>query len=140
MKRMKCLVVDDEFYSRKILCELLSHNFDVDVAINGEEAVTAFKMAYDENRMYSLVCMDIMMPNMDGKEATRLIRQYEAELGVPPAEECNVLMVTALDDPKTVFESFYASGATTYIVKPVMRSQLFDALRKMRLLGQEADL
>lgn len=137
---MKCLVVDDDFCSRKILCELLSHNFDVDVATDGEEAVTAFKMAYDENRPYSLVCMDIMMPNMDGKEAVRLIRQYETELGIPSAEECNVLMVTALNDPKTVFESFYASGATKYILKPVTRSQLFDALRKMRLMGQEADL
>ncbi len=137
---MKCLVVDDEFSSRKILCDFLSNNFDVDVASNGEEALAAFKIAYDENSPYRLICMDIMMPNMDGKEATRQIRQYETELGIPSAEECNVLMITALDDPKTVFDALYASGATTYIVKPVVRSQLFDALRKMRLLGQEADL
>ncbi|SJZ95952.1 two-component system, chemotaxis family, response regulator CheY [Trichlorobacter thiogenes] len=129
---MKCLIVEDDFISRRILRELLGAYFDCEIAVDGEEAVTAFRLAHDAKSPYDLICMDIMMPKMDGREALRLIRQLEKELEVPPNLEVKVVMTTALDDPKTVFDSFYQDGATAYLVKPISKQKL---LRELRALG-----
>ncbi len=129
---MKCLIVEDDFISRRILRELLGAYFDCEIAVDGEEAVTAFRMAHDAKTPYDLICMDIMMPKMDGREALRLVRKLEKELEVPPNLEVKVVMTTALDDPKTVFDSFYQDGATAYLVKPISKQKL---LRELRALG-----
>ena len=129
---MKCLIVEDDFISRRILRELLGAYFDCEIAVDGEEAVTALRMAHDAKTPYDLICMDIMMPKMDGREALRLIRQLEKELEVPPNLEVKVVMTTALDDPKTVFDSFYQDGATAYLVKPISKQKL---VRELRALG-----
>ncbi|NJD38712.1 MAG: response regulator [Geobacter sp.] len=133
---MKCLITEDDFISRRILRELLSPHFDIEIAVDGEESVTAFRMAHEAKQPFDLVCMDIMMPKMDGREALRQIRRLEKELEVPPNLEVKVIMTTALDDPKTVFDSFYEDGATAYLVKPIGRQKLFRELRALGLLPQ----
>ncbi|MBI2353428.1 MAG: response regulator [Deltaproteobacteria bacterium] len=129
---MKCLIVEDDFISRRILKELLSSAFDCDIAINGEEAVSSFRLAHEGKRPYDLVCMDIMMPEVNGQEALRRIRELEREMGIPPNLEAKVIMTTALDDPRTVIQAYYKGGATSYIVKPVSKQKL---MRELRLLG-----
>lgn len=129
---MKCLIVEDDFISRRILKELLAFAFDCDIAINGEEAVTSFRLAHEGKRPYDLICMDIMMPEVNGQEALRRIRELEKEMGIPPNLEAKVIMTTALDDPRTVIQAYYKGGATSYIVKPVSKQKL---MRELRLLG-----
>lgn len=129
---MRVLVVEDDFTSRKVLQKILIPHGEVDIAVNGLEAVEAFEASLREDRPYDLICMDIMMPKMDGREALRLIRQLEKELEVPPNLEVKVVMTTALDDPKTVFDSFYQDGATAYLVKPISKQKL---VRELRALG-----
>lgn len=129
---MRCLIVEDDFISRKIMRELLAPHFDIEVAVDGEEAVTAFKLAYEAKKTYDLICMDIMMPKMNGSEALKIIREIEKEIGVPANLEVKVIMTTALDDPKTVFDVYYNIGATAYIVKPISKAKL---MRELRALG-----
>lgn len=131
---MKCLIVEDDFISRRILKELLSKHFDCDIAINGEEAITSFRLAHEGKHPYDLICMDIMMPGVNGQEALRRIRELERSLHIPPQLEAKVIMTTALDDPKTVMQSFYRCGATSYIVKPVGKQKLMNELRVLGLL------
>lgn len=131
---MRCLIVEDDFISRKILRELLLPYFEIEIAVDGEEAVTAFKLAHEAKTPYDMICMDIMMPRMNGTEALRIIRQMEKELEVPPNLEAKVIMTTALDDPKTVFENYYNVGATAYIVKPISKSKLLGELRTLGLI------
>jgi len=59
---VRCLIVEDDFISRKILRELLLPYFEVEIAVDGEEAVTAFKLAMEAKAPYDMICMDIMMP------------------------------------------------------------------------------
>jgi len=129
---MRCLITEDDFISRRILRELLNPHFDIEIAVDGEESITAFRLAHEAKQPFDLICMDIMMPKMDGREALRRIRALEKELGVPPNLEVKVIMVTALDDPKTVFDSFYQDGATAYLVKPISKQKL---VRELRALG-----
>jgi two-component system chemotaxis response regulator CheY len=133
---VKTLIVEDDFISRRILRELLNSYGDIEIAVDGEEAVTAFRLAHDAKAPYELICMDIMMPKMDGREALRQIRQLEKELEVPPNLEVKIIMTTALDDPKTVFDSFYQDGATAYLVKPISKQKLIRELRALGLIQQ----
>jgi two-component system chemotaxis response regulator CheY len=132
---MKCLIVEDDFISRRILKELLSSAFDCDIAINGEEAITSFLLAHEGKRPYDLICMDIMMPGVDGQEALRRIRELENEMGVPPNLEVKVVMTTALDDPNSVIRAYYKGGATSYIVKPISKQKLMRELRLLELIN-----
>jgi two-component system chemotaxis response regulator CheY len=131
---MKCLIVEDDFISRRILKELLSAYCECDIAVNGEEAVTSFRMAHEGKRPYDLICMDIMMPGVDGTEALKQVRQLEKDMGIPPEFETKIIMTTALDDPKTVIDVFYKGGATSYLVKPVSKQKLVRELRAFGLI------
>lgn len=121
---MKILIVEDEMISRKILTTFLTSYGNYDIAVNGEEAIIAFQLAWQENKPYDLICMDIKMPKMDGQEALQKIRDLEKEMGVKGPEEVKVIMITSLNDPKSVVEAYYRGGATSYLVKPIERSKL----------------
>lgn len=130
---MRILIVEDEFISRKIMQKLLSQLGDCDIAVDGEEAVDAFRLAWDENQPYDLVCLDIMMPRINGKEALARIRSMEKDRGIKGTQEVKIIMTTAVEDAKTVFESF-RSGATSYLVKPITKEKLFGEIRKLGLM------
>jgi two-component system chemotaxis response regulator CheY len=131
---MRVLVVEDDFVSRKLMQKLLGNYGECDIAVNGMEAIEAFKLALSESRPYDLVCMDIMMPHIDGQQALKEIRKIEKEKNVPVSQEVKVIMTTALDDPRNVVESLYKGGATSYIIKPIDKKKLVDEIRKLGLL------
>lgn len=130
---MKVLIVEDDFISRKLLQDVLGHYAECDVAVDGVEAVEAFRTAL-ESKPYELVCMDIMLPRMDGQQALKEIRKLEKEKNIDVKDEVKVLMITALGDPKNVMESLYRGGANSYIVKPVDTKKLIEEIRKLGLL------
>ncbi|XXJ19116.1 response regulator [Desulfovibrio caledoniensis] len=129
---MRALIVEDEFLSRKVLRSFLMTLFEVDIVVNGREAVEAFKMGHDENRPYDLILMDIMMPEVDGIEALQKIRDLETKHNYRP--RVKVIMTTALDDPRTVIRTFHDGEASAYIVKPVAKDKLYAELEKLGLL------
>ena len=63
---MKILIAEDDFASRKFMLRFLSKFGECDVTVDGMEAVDAFLMALDCDEGYDLVCLDIMMPELDG--------------------------------------------------------------------------
>lgn len=130
---MRALVAEDEFLGRKVLSVFLNTLFEVDVAVNGNEAVLAFQLAHEEGRPYDLLLMDIMMPEVDGLEALMRIRAMEEKM--PGHPRVKVLMTTALDDPKTVIRSFHDVEASGYIVKPVRKDKLFEELKKLGFIA-----
>lgn len=129
---MRALIVEDEFLSRKVLRSFLTTVFDVDIVVNGKEALDAFELAHEESRPYDLILMDIMMPEIDGMEALERIRDMEHERGFPVSK---VIMTTALDDPKTVIRSFHDGEASAYMVKPVDKEKLYAELTKLGLIS-----
>lgn len=126
---MKILIVEDDFISRKLLHNFLSALGDIDVAISGQEAVDAVGMAIDGNQPYALICMDIMMPGVDGLQALRKIRQMEAQHGFTPENRARVIMTSALSNKESVVAAARAS-CDGYIIKPITRSRLLDELGK----------
>ncbi len=131
---MKVLIVEDDLMSRFILKDFLSPYGECDTVGDGNEAVQAFEFAWEKKIPYDLICMDIMMPNMDGQEALKKIRDIEKEKGIKGLKEAKVIMITSLDDPKTAIQAYYKGGATSYIVKPVEREKLVKELQVIGLI------
>jgi two-component system chemotaxis response regulator CheY len=131
---MKILIVEDDFVSRKLVCEILRSHGKIDTAVNGQEAIDAVRMALEENQPYDLICLDIMMPVVDGHQALQAIREMERKRGLNEKTGVRILMVTALDSPKDVFKS-YKTGASDYLSKPIMPQTLLAKIRNMGLIA-----
>ena len=130
---MKILIVEDDFGCRKILQRLLSPYGDSDIAVNGKEAVSAFIAAHDEGRPYDLICLDIMMPEMDGQEALAEIRRIEEEKGIHGSRGTKIIMTTALDDSKNIMGAFKAQ-CDGYVTKPIEKVKLLDLIQSFNLV------
>ena len=124
---MKTLIVEDDFLSRLTLLELLKSSGPTQVAVNGQEAVDAVRKGLEENDPFDLICLDIMMPEMDGQQALKEIRQLEKTHGIPEERGAKVLIVTALADRNMVIQAF-REQCDGYLVKPIDRAKLMDYL------------
>ena len=133
--KLRILVVEDDFMVRQVLRDILDVYGVVDIAVNGEEAVQAFRIAWRKQVPYDLICMDIMMPTMDGNAAMVKIRDIERSLGIIGSEEVKVIMISALDDAKTVVKAYSKGGATSYIVKPIEKERLLSEMRSIGLIA-----
>ena len=130
---MRTLVVEDDFTSRLFLQELLSQYGECHIAVNGKEAVDAFRAAKAARRSYNLICMDVMMPEMDGQTALQEIRAIEKADDVLPNYAATIVMTTALDDSKSVMQA-YEAQCDAYILKPIDTAKLLDYLKLLRLI------
>ncbi|PLX71150.1 MAG: response regulator [Denitrovibrio sp.] len=131
---MKFLIVDDDLVTRHMLSSILQTYGNTAEAVNGTEAIQAFKLAKKENIRYDAIFVDIMMPEMDGQTAVSHIRALERSYGEKPEDEAVIIMLSALDDPKNVIKSYYDSGASSYVVKPVTRDKIEGELRKLKVI------
>lgn len=130
---MKTLIVEDDFTSRVLLQQLLAVYGESHVAVNGAEAVKAFVIAQKAGQPYDLVCLDIMMPEMDGQAALQELRAGEEAAGIRSSQGAKIIMTTALDDPHNVMSAFYGL-CDGYLVKPIAHEQLVQLLTQFRLL------
>ncbi len=131
---MKTLIVEDDFTSRMILQKLLSDHSECHIAVNGKEAVAAFQVARESGQPYDLVCLDIMMPEMDGQQALKQIRQLEEKAGTLSTEGAKVIMTTALSDMQNV-KNAYHGLCDGYLVKPIVKEKFLEEIRKLGLLN-----
>lgn len=128
---MKTLIVEDDFLARALLSTLLSEYGPCHLVVDGEEAVSAISTAYDKGDPYDLVCLDIMMPVMDGQKALETIRKDESKRGI--SKGVHIFMVTALDDEENRKKA-EKSGCQAYLTKPLNKQQIIDKLEEMKLI------
>ena len=112
------LVVDDDRNTRRLLQAVLeSDGFSVVTACDGQEA-----LAVMDREHVDLVVLDVMMPNMDGYEFTRTLRQANDELPV--------LMVTARQLPEDKKKGFLV-GTDDYMTKPIDEEEMLLRIRAL---------
>lgn len=131
---MKTLIVEDDFLARALLSTLLSEYGICHVALNGKEALDAIKCAFDENDPYDLICLDIMMPVMNGQEALLELRKMEVERGLKGLDTTKVIMITAIDDSANIMKSFRQGQCEAYLTKPLDRNKLIGHIRDLGLI------
>ena len=130
---MKSLIVDDDFFCRRILQAILSSYGETHVAVDGKEAVFAFEQAHAEEAPYDVICLDIMMPEMDGQEVLKTIREIEAKKNIFGSDSVKVIMTTALDDSDNIKKAF-REQCESYLVKPISKSKLLKILTDFGLI------
>jgi two-component system chemotaxis response regulator CheY len=127
------LLVEDDFDSRLLLQTFLSSYGECHVAVNGREAVAAFRSALGRGQRYDLICMDIRMPEMGGREAVHRIRAMEEEHGILSTSGAKIIMTTAVDDMKEVVGCFHEL-CDAYLTKPVERATLMSQMKSCHLI------
>ena len=130
---MRILIAEDDFASRKVILKFLSEYGECDVTVDGMEAIDAFMMALEDGDPYDLICLDVMMPIMDGYQALKNIREIEREHNVPQDKQAKVIMTTALNEEKNVKKAFEL-GCTVYCAKPIDVEKLRGMLEKLGLI------
>lgn len=130
---MTTLIVEDDFVNRLVLQKYLERYGDVHIAVDGVEAIEAVKSNLKQGSLYQLICLDIMLPTMDGHETLAQIRAAEVEAGYHVGQGSRVVMTTALDDAENVMGAFRGE-ADGYLVKPIEMESLDDKLRELGLI------
>ena len=129
---MRILIVDDNFVSRKLLKTILDDLGVCDLAESGEEALDLFTQAHATQNPYSVICLDQMMPGMSGQDVLESIRGFESENKIDFTAGAKILMVTADDQKKSILSSF-RKGVAAYIIKPIERKKVTDAIANLNL-------
>ena len=113
------LVVEDDSHTRKLMETVISQNgYTVYTAQNGMEALDAFDQYHID-----LIVLDIMMPEMDGYEFTKLIREWK--------ENIPILMVSAKQQPADKKKGFLV-GTDDYMTKPVDEEEMLLRIKALR--------
>jgi two-component system, chemotaxis family, chemotaxis protein CheY len=130
---MRILIAEDDMASRKFLQKFLGQYGECDIAVDGLETIDSFLYALNEKRSYDLICLDIMMPKLDGIKALKMIREIEVGKNIGDAEKVKVIMTTALNDKKTVMAS-YDAGCEAYAWKPIDVKKFIDVMKNLDLI------
>lgn len=134
---MRILIAEDDFTSRKFLLKFLSQYGECDLTVDGLEALEAFFLSIKEKKPYDLVCLDIMMPKVDGVKALKTIRALEKENGITPENRAKVIMITAMGETDYVQQAFEI-GCEAYAAKPVDIEKLAQVLARLGLVKNPA--
>ncbi|UCF96361.1 MAG: response regulator [Spirochaetaceae bacterium] len=129
---MNILIVEDELTSRELLKVILEPYGSIQTVADGIEALKAFNLALAE-KPYDLICLDIMLPKMDGQQVLKGIRKIEADKGILGPDAVKILMISALGDFESVSEAF-SSQCTSYITKPIDADKIVAELRNLELI------
>lgn len=131
---MRTLIAEDDFVSRKFLFKVLSQYGECDMTVDGIETVEAFAIALESGNPYDLLCLDIMMPKIDGLKALKAIRELESKKKVKDSKRCKVIMISALSETEVEFDSFKREYEV-YRIKPVDIEDIVNAMKELKLLS-----
>jgi two-component system chemotaxis response regulator CheY len=134
---MKTLIVEDDPTSRLLLHTILRGYGECELAANGREALAAILKAEEAKKPFQLVCLDIMMPDIDGKEVLDTLRGLERASGRLPETWSKAVMTTARDDLNTVSGAYY-NLCDRYLVKPIDKAKLVACLRELKLIASSS--
>jgi two-component system chemotaxis response regulator CheY len=129
---MKTLIVDDCTTSRLLLRTFLA-SYGLPHTATGREALEAVRLAWEDGELYDLICLDTMMPEMDGHEILRELRGLEEARGFTAGNRVKVVMTTALTDRTNVLAAA-REHCDAYLAKPIRKARLLEGLSRLRLI------
>ncbi|CZR53112.1 related to protein histidine kinase [Phialocephala subalpina] len=128
--KLRVLVAEDNLVNQEVVLRMLKleGKFDVVIAKDGQEAYDKVKETMAKGEFFDVIFMDIQMPNLDGLQSTRLIRQmgYSAP----------IVALTAFAEESNVKECL-ASGMDMFLSKPIRRPALKQVLKRFATIPEE---
>lgn len=127
----KVLIVEDNHVNKEVMTRMLNLEGirDVSVAVDGLKAVEAVEEILKKGEVFDVIFMDVQMPVMDGREATRIIRN---KLGYTNP----IIAVSAYADQSNINDCL-ATGMETFLAKPLKRPQLREVLINLGIQVKE---
>lgn len=125
----KILIVDDDLFNQELLSEILGdNNYDFQYSSNGKDALNQV-----ENYAPDLILMDVLMPEVNGFEVTKKIKQDKKFESIP------IILQSGLDDKVSVLKGL-EFGAEDYVTKPVEPKELQIRVRNLLRLKRLNDI
>lgn len=134
---LRCLLVDDDDFSRAMLALQLKQYAVCDIAVDGNEGVDKFRKSIEEGNPYDLIFLDIVMPGLDGHGAAKAIRQIEADRGIPVDKGINIIVMSSLSTPQDIIQAYVSAQSAAHLVKPVSPEKLIKTLKKLELITED---
>ena len=131
---MRSLVVEDDILSRMLLFSILSRFGECEIAENGEQAVKNVRASLAVGKPYDVICLDIIMPVLDGYKALLEIRKIERTEGIQEHKLMKVIMITAVDDFEHIVKSFEDGHCEAYLAKPIREREILQHLFELELI------
>jgi two-component system, chemotaxis family, chemotaxis protein CheY len=132
---VKILIAEDDLVSRNFMSKFLEKYGECDQVVDGLETIDAFLMALKDKDPYQLICLDIMMPKVDGVTALRAIRELEKQYGIVQDQRVKIIMTTALAEAQLVRTAF-EYGCEAYAAKPIDTQKLIEVMKKLGLIQE----
>ena len=130
---LKILIAEDDESNRKFLTKLLSKFGEVTAVGDGFQAVKSYMLALDEREPFQLVCLDVMMPKIDGYKALDAIRDLEGKYALIEGERAKIVMISALDEGG-FDEELAGNQYDCYMSKPIDILEFEMNLKRMGML------
>lgn len=134
---MRILIVEDDLASRRFLEKFLSQYGECDVVVDGLEALDAFLFSLKADTPYDLLCLDVMMPKVDGIKVLKTIRKLEMQKGILPQKRVKVIITTALTGSDFVQNAF-EFGCEAFASKPIDTQKLVEVMGKLGLIKENS--
>lgn len=130
--KLRVLVADDNSTNIEVVSRMLKLEaiYDVTIAKDGQEAYDLVKATMEKNQSFDVIFMDVQMPNLDGLQSTRLIR----EMGYTSP----IVALTAFSEESNVKECI-DSGMDEFLSKPIRRPALKQVLKKFATIPEEPE-
>ena len=133
---MKILIVEDTFVHRTVLYNYIKPYGHCGIAKDGNEAMLAFRNALVQGEPFDLICLDIVLPELDGISVLQQIRKIEKDKHIEKNKLAKIIMTSSLNEKKTVVEAIQAQ-CDGYLVKPFEKEELLELLKKLGLLDKQ---
>ncbi|MBJ6727366.1 response regulator [Geomesophilobacter sediminis] len=126
--KKRCLIVDDDQFSRELMSRLLEPHFDCRTAVTGEHAWELIDANWHRGEPFQLICCELAMPGLNGHRLIRKVRELEASVPVAGNRRSRIFVVSASNSPWDRAETVLDGIAEGYIVKPCHPAQLRELL------------
>ncbi len=129
---MRILIVEDDLASRHFLYKVLSNYGACDMVIDGIEALEAYLIAEKEGVGYQLICLDIMIPKVNGLQVLKAIRDFEKKRKLSAVKRVKIVMISILTDTGSIKQA-KDLGIHGYLEKPLEREKLTKKMDKLNI-------
>ena len=129
---MRILIIEDEPVCSLFLSKCLQSVGEIETAADGEIGLEWVRASFIAERPFDLICLDIMMPKIDGQTVLKEVRAMEDANGVSDGRGAKIIMTTALSDQRNLLEAIPRCDA--FLSKPIDRGDLMFYVKKFGFL------
>lgn len=129
---MKALVAEGDFINRRVMQLFLASYGKCDVADNGRSALSMVEDAHRNNKPYALICMDSSLPELNGMELLRQIREFERQHALVGRDGARIMFLSVEAGKETILEAF-RSQCDGFMLKPFRKRELVEFLHHQGL-------